>query len=151
MIDLYVQTLGEWTRPIMIVTALTAMFSTALTVMDGYPRVIDRCVKVIMTRDPAKTAHAEVSRPYWIALITIGILMTLLLQLFVSSLTQMVDFVTIVAFLTGPVLGYLNLRVITSPHVPEEHRPGKAMLIYAYVGLASLSAVALIFIVSRFV
>jgi hypothetical protein len=63
----------------------------------------------------------------------------------------MVDFVTIVAFLTGPVLGYLNLRVITSSHVPEEHRPGKAMLIYAYVGLASLSAVALIFIVSRFV
>ncbi len=151
LIDLYVQTLGEWTRPIMVVTALTAMFSTALTVMDGYPRVIDRCVKVIMTQDPAKTAHAEVSRPYWIALITIGVLMTLLLHFFVSSLTQMVDFVTIVAFLTGPVLGYLNLRVITSPHVPEEHRPGKAMLIYAYVGLASLSAVAVIFIVSRFV
>ena len=151
LIDLYVQTLGQWTRPIMVITALTAMFSTALTVMDGYPRVIDRCVKVIMIKDPAKTAHAEVSRPYWIALITIGVLMTLLLQLFVSSLTQMVDFVTIVAFLTGPVLGYLNLRVITSSHVPEEHRPGKAMLIYSYVGLASLGSVALIFIVSRFV
>ena len=151
LIDLYVQTLGEWTRPIMIVTALTAMFSTALTVMDGYPRVIDRCVKVITIKDPAKTAHAEISSPYWIALITIGVLMTLVLQMFVTSLTQMVDFVTIVAFLTGPILGYLNLRVITSPAVPREHQPGKVMLVYSYVGLLSLGAVALVFIVSRFV
>ena len=81
----------------------------------------------------------------------IGLLMTLVLQMFATSLTQMVDFVTIVAFLTGPVLGYLNLRVITSPNVPREHQPGKAMLIYSYVGLVSLGAVALIFIVSRFV
>lgn len=151
LIDLYVQTLGEWTRPIMVVTALTAMLSTALTVADGYPRVIDRCVKVITIEDPAKTAHAEISSPYWIALITIGVLMTLVLQMFATSLTQMVDFVTIVAFLTGPVLGYLNLRVITSPTVPREHQPGKAMLIYSYVGLVSLGAVALVFIVSRFV
>ena len=151
LIDLYVQTLGEWTRPIMIVTALTAMLSTALTVADGYPRVIDRCVKVITIKDPAKTAHAEISSPYWIALITIGVLMTLVLQMFVTSLTQMVDFVTIVAFLTGPILGYLNLRVITSPAVPREHQPGKVMLVYSYVGLLSLGAVALVFIVSRFV
>ncbi|SVA81146.1 uncharacterized protein METZ01_LOCUS134000 [marine metagenome] len=151
LIDLYVQTLGEWTRPIMIVTALTAMLSTALTVADGYPRVIDRCVKVITIKDPAKTAHAEISSPYWIALITIGVLMTLVLQMFATSLTQMVDFVTIVAFLTGPILGYLNLRVITSPAVPREHQPGKVMLVYSYVGLLSLGAVALVFIVSRFV
>ena len=148
LIDLYVQTLGDWTRPIMTITALTAMFSTALTVMDGYPRVIDRTIKVIMTKDPAQTANAPISRPYWIALVAIGVAMTALLAMFVTSLTQMVDFVTIVAFLTGPILGFLNLKVITSPAVPKEHQPGKAMLAYAYFGLAGMGAVAVIFLVS---
>jgi Mn2+/Fe2+ NRAMP family transporter len=148
LIDLYVETLGQWTRPIMIVTALTAMFSTALTVMDGYPRVIDRTVKVIMIGDPAQTANAPISRPYWIALIAIGFAMTGVLAMFVTSLTQMVDFVTIVAFLTGPILGFLNLKVITSPAVPKEHQPGKAMLAYAYFGLTGMGAVAVIFLVS---
>ncbi len=148
LIDLYVRTLGAWTRPIMIITALTAMFSTALTVMDGYPRVIDRTIKVIRIKDPAQTADAPISRPYWIALILIGILMTALLQLFVTSLTQMVDFVTIVAFLTAPILGFLNLKVITSSAVPKEYQPGKAMLIYSYFGLAALGAVAVVFLVS---
>ncbi len=148
LIDLYVRTLGQWTRPIMIITALTAMFSTALTVMDGYPRVIDRTVKVIMIKDPAQTANAPISRPYWIALVAIGFAMTGLLSLFVTSLTQMVDFVTIVAFMTGPILGFLNLKVITSPAVPKEHQPGKAMLAYAYFGLFGMGAVAVIFLVS---
>lgn len=150
LIDLYGRTLGQWARPIMIITALTAMFSTALTVMDGYPRVIDRTVKVIRIKDPAQTADAPISAPYWIALVVIGILMTVLLQLFVTSLTQMVDFVTIVAFLTGPILGFLNLKVITSPAVPREYQPGKAMLIYSYFCLAALGSVAVIFLASRF-
>ena len=149
LIDMYVQTLGEWTKPIIIVAALAAMFSTTLTVMDGYPRVIDRVIKVIKERDPAVTANAPVSRPYWIAMTLIGILTILLLSLFVGGMTQMVDFVTIVAFLTGPILGFLNLKVITSPHVAPEHRPGTAMLIYSYIGLATMGAVALIFLGSR--
>lgn len=146
LIDLYVKTLGDWTRPIIIVTALTAMFSTALTVMDGYPRVIDRTIKVIKIKDPTKTANATISKPYWVALVVIGVLMTVLLQLFVTSLTQMIDFVTIVAFLTGPILGFLNLRAITSPAVPKRFQPGKVMLIYSYFGLAALGTVALVFL-----
>ncbi|HIF38768.1 MAG TPA: divalent metal cation transporter [Gemmatimonadetes bacterium] len=149
LIDLYVQTLGPWTKPIMMITALTAMLSTALTVADGYPRVLDRAVKVLTIDDPEKTANAPVSRPYWIAVILIGIAMTTVLQLFQTSMTQLVDFVTIVAFLTGPIIGFLNLKAITSPVVPEEHRPGKAMRMYSYAGLIAMTSVAIIFIVSR--
>jgi hypothetical protein len=61
----------------------------------------------------------------------------------------LVDFVTIVAFLTGPIIGFLNLKAITSPVVPEEHRPGKAMRMYSYAGLIAMTSVAIIFIVSR--
>ena len=39
---------------------------------------------------------------------------------FVGSLTTLVDFATIVSFLTAPILGYFNLRSVTSDAVPAE-------------------------------
>ena len=79
-------------------------------------------------------------------MVGLGGLTVLFLLFFVGSLTQMVDFVTTVAFLTGPILGYLNLRVMTSPRVPAEHRPGPWMRAFAYAGLAVLAMVALTFL-----
>lgn len=148
LIDLYAGTLGQWARPLILMAAITAMFSTTLAIIDGYPRVIDRAVKVIRNADPSATADAPVSGPYWVSMAVVGMLTVLVLSLFVGNLTQMVDFVTIVAFLTGPVLGFLNFRVITSDAVPAEYRPGPAMRAYAYVGLIALGAVAVAFLIS---
>ena len=146
LIDVYVRTLGSWARPVIVLTALTAMFSTTLTIIDGYPRVIDRLTKAVTSGDPEFTARSQVSGPYWISMVGVGGLTVLFLVLFVGSLTQMVDFVTTVAFLTGPILGYLNLRVVTSPRVPAEHRPGPWMRAFSYAGLAVLAMVALTFL-----
>jgi Mn2+/Fe2+ NRAMP family transporter len=79
-------------------------------------------------------------------MIGLGGLTVLFLTLFVGSLTQMVDFVTTVAFLTGPVLGYLNLRVMTSDRVPPQYRPGPGMRMLSYTGLAVLGLVAVAFL-----
>ena len=122
LIDVYVRTLGSWARPVITLTALTAMLSTTLAIIDGYPRVIDRLTKAVRSGDPEVTAGSPVSGPYWASMVGIGCLTVIFLWLFAGSLTQMVDFVTTVAFLTGPVLSYLNLRVMTSPQVPAEHR-----------------------------
>ena len=146
LIDVYVRTLGTWARPLIMVTALTAMFSTILAIIDGYPRVIDRLTKAVQSGDPEFTARSQVSGPYWFSMVGVGSLTVLFLWLFVGSLTQMVDFVTTVAFLTGPILGYLNLRVMTSPRVPAEHRPGPWMRAFSYAGVAVLALVALTFL-----
>ena len=129
-----------------MLTALTAMFSTTLAIIDGYPRVIDRLTKAVTSGDPDVTAGSQVSAPYWISMVCVGGLTVLFLAFFAGSLTQMVDFVTTVAFLTGPVLGYLNLRVMTSPRVPAEHRPGSWMRAFSYAGVVVLALVALTFL-----
>ncbi len=149
LIGMYKIALGGWAEPIVLTAAVTAMFSTALTVMDGYPRAIDRAIKVIRTDNPDQTANADISEPYWIALIGIGVLMTLFLHLFVDNLRQMITFVTIISFMIAPILGYLNLKAVTSPNVPQEHQPGKAMIAFSYFGLVSMVVVAIIFLMSR--
>jgi Mn2+/Fe2+ NRAMP family transporter len=146
LVDLYSRTLGEWTRPIVLVAVVTTMFSTALTVIDGFPRVIARTFNVIRHR-PA-SADADTGPVYRVSGATLGLLTVLVAALFAGNLTTMVDFATIVSFLTGPILGYLNLRAVTGPNVPPEHRPGMALLVLSYAGLVLLGGTAAVYLVT---
>ena len=78
----------------------------------------------------------------------LGVLTVFVVAVFAGSLTAMVDFATIVSFLTGPILGYLNLRAVTGANVPPEHRPGPGFLFLSYAGLVLLGGTAIVYVVS---
>jgi hypothetical protein len=80
----------------------------------------------------------------------LGLLTVLVIHLFVASLTAMVDFATIVSFLTAPILGYLNLRVVLGANVAPEHRPGPALVRLSYAGLILLGGTAVVYLASWF-
>lgn len=147
LVDLYSQTLGGWTRPIVLVAVVTTMFSTALTVIDGFPRVIARTVHVVR-KGSRPAGDSDTGWVYQIAGAILGILTVVVIALFAGNLTTMVDFATIVSFLTGPILGYLNLRAVTGANVPASDRPGRALLLLSYAGLALLGGTAAIYLVS---
>ena len=150
LVDLYGQTLGSWARPIVMVAVLTTISSTLLTVVDGFSRAIERTV--INLRSGASmgdgTGLGSVGRIYWSSITALAVLSVLVLVFFIGNLTTMVDFATIVSFLTAPVLGYLNLRCVTSPQMPVEHRPGKAMRVHSWVGLILLGGIGVVYLVS---
>ncbi len=135
-------------RPIVIVAVFATMFSTSLTVIDGYPRALDRCVQNLRASGGLER-DAPVGWAYWVAIAALAVTTMLVLWRFVGNLAVMVDFATIFAFLTAPILGWLNLRVVTSAEVPEEHRPGPKLRALAYVGLVLLGGTAIVFVVSR--
>jgi Mn2+/Fe2+ NRAMP family transporter len=149
LVELYTGTFGDWIRPVILILVLTTMFSTALTVLDGFPRVIDRAITLIAVDDPTLTAGRDAGRIYWIAFLALGTGVVILLGFFRGNLTTMIDLATGLAFLTGPVLGYLNLRAVTSEDVPESARPGRAMRLFSYVGLTLLGVIALAFLVAQ--
>ena len=143
LVDLYSATLGEWTRPIVLVAVITTMFSTTLTVMDGGPRAVERSLRAL------QTVAAIAARPpggpiYWWSLAGLLALTLVVTGLFIGNLTTMVDFATIVSFLTSPVLGYLNLRAVTS----EEHRPGPMMWWLSWVGIVLMAGTGLFYLVT---
>jgi Mn2+/Fe2+ NRAMP family transporter len=146
LVDLYSQTLGAWTRPIVLAAVVTTMFSTALTVIDGFPRVIARTFNVI--RQQPASAEGDTGAVYRVSGAVLGLLTVLVVALFAGNLTTMVDFATIVSFLTGPVLGYLNLRAVTGPNMPPEHRPGTALLALSYAGLVLLGGTAVVYLLT---
>ena len=146
LVDLYSATLGAWTRPVVLVAVVTTMLSTTLTVMDGAPRVLERTFFVL--RSPGGTATPPSCGPvFWWSLAALVLLTLVVMALFIGNLTAMVDFATTVSFLTGPILGYLTLRAVTSDRMPAEHRPGRAMLALSWVGIVMLGGTGIFYVI----
>ena len=147
LVDLYSATLGAWTRPVVLAAVVTTMLSTALTVLDGGPRAIERSVLVLRAErvEPRPAAGGPV---YWWSLFGVMLITLVVLSLFIGNLTTMIDFATTLTFLTSPVLGYLNLRAVCSDELRPEHRPGRAMRTLSWVGLVLLGGTGLFYLLT---
>ncbi|MBM63645.1 MAG: permease [Acidobacteria bacterium] len=145
LVELYSSTLGGWTRPVVLVAVVTTMLSTTLTVLDGGPRAIERTIFVLRTPNPVRPP-VSCGPVYWWSLVALVSLTLIVMAVFIGDLTTMVDFATTLAFLTGPLLGYLNLRAVTSDEMPPQHRPGRAMLVVSWTGIVLLGGTGLFYL-----
>jgi len=145
LVDLYAGTLGEWSRPLIAVAALTTMFSTTLAVTDAYPRVLSALLAVARhgADDPrARKPHDRTTYLAALALVVGGALV--ILYFAGARFTRLIDFATTLSFLSAPVLAWITLRVVTDEHVPEHARPGPVLRVLAWTGFAFLAGFSLI-------
>ena len=148
LVELYTRTLGGWTKPIVITAVLTTMLSTAVTVIDGFPRAIDRSIRVATEGRVGGSGKGDMGVVYWVGLVSVAVGTVVVIALFAGTLAAMIDFATIVSFLVAPALGYLNLRAVTSPEVAPEHRPGRGLIALSWIGLFLLGGFAVVFLAS---
>ncbi|MCW9713872.1 Nramp family divalent metal transporter [Aliifodinibius salicampi] len=143
LISLYTDTLGDWSYTIIIICAFTTMFSTTLTVTDAYPRVCRRMIEVIRP----DTVQTENSLPlYRLLLISIPVLSLGVLYFLGDSFTLMIDIATTLSFLTAPVLAYINYRLVTADHMPEDCQPKSWLKWLSFGGLLFLTGFALLYL-----
>lgn len=145
LINLYTRNLGAWSYPVIGLAAFTCMFSTTLTVVDAYPRVMDKTLQVMFPDQmPSKS-----KRLYLILLVAIPIISIGVLALLGSSFTFLVDVATILSFLTAPLLGYINHRTIYNTDVPENAQPKGWLFVLSWAGIIFLTGFALLFLLWR--
>ncbi len=142
LVDMYSSALGSWSRWIISLVAFITMFSTTITVVDGYSRTLDRGLG-LLSAGPAKPAAA--SRAGWYALLLV-VVSLVIIAFFMSNMKALVDVVTVLAFLTAPLVAVLNFLVVRSPQVPIEHRPGRWLTALSWVGLIFLAGFGLVWI-----
>jgi len=145
LIDLFVKSLGDWTWPIIALITFIAMYSTCLAVSAGFSDVWSRVVKIIK---PGADKLAD--RVYTITLVSIAIGGWLIINSFGSSLKQLIDFATTVSFVSAPVFAFLNLRLMSLSHVPEDAKLGQSMNAYSWICFYVLSGFSLYFVYWRF-
>lgn len=143
LIDLYKNTLGVWSGPLIGLIAVAVMFSTVLTGLDGYPRAVVSLVN-IFAAEKSPTGQLPTERTnravYAASLFLLVLGSTLILYLFVTSLRLIVDLASTLVFLFAPIVAGLNHRVMTSRAIPEPARPGRGLRVLSILGIAWLAA-----------
>lgn len=144
LLEMYTENIGRWSYYIIAIAALTTMFSTTLTCLDAYPRVMKPLTHILFPK------IRQGGHETWIWLIVVVAGSLAVMTLLSSTMGIMVDIATTLSFITAPLLAVLNYRVVTDKHMPEESRPGMWLRIYAWAGTAFLGLFTLVYLFWRF-
>jgi len=144
LVRMYTVALGEWSRPIIVTAAFIAMLSTTITVLDGFPRVTSEAFQTVW---PATKRHGNAL--YW-AIMIAGIGGTVLVFLYLTDrMRTLVDFVTTLAFLSAPLVAFINCRVIALGNMPADLAPPRWLRVLSWAGLVFLVGFSVLYLVSR--
>lgn len=144
---IYTNTIGQWSKPIILIAITAAIFSTTLALIDIYPRSICEGI-AILKKDKfnlkkwRKTRLTIMFICCFLAIITIFF--------FVENFQILIDTVTIISFLSAPLFAYLNYRLVNSKLLDQKYHPPKWIKKLSYLGFAYLISFSIIFIFYRF-
>ena len=122
------------------------MFGTSLAVFDRYARSLERTTELLFLSE-SKAEQALKNRSFYIGcLLVIGIGSFLVITFFGSSMKKLVDFATTMSFLIAPVIAVANY-ILVAKRIPTEARPKTAMHVLSWMGILSLTAFSIYFLI----
>ncbi|MFQ3679444.1 MAG: divalent metal cation transporter, partial [Pseudanabaenaceae cyanobacterium] len=122
LLTLYTQNIGGWSFPVIAVAAFATMWSTTLTVLDAYARTTWNGLELVwpaLAKAPPR--HQKRGLAALVILTALGA--QGILTFAAGSMRSLIEFATIVSFVTAPVLAGLNFWVMTREDVPPAFRP----------------------------
>lgn len=140
LIGMYTSTLGENTKIVIAIAALTTMFSTTLTTLDASPRVMNKTTELLTGKKRNK------GYIFWLIILiagTLGIFFFLL-----SEMKLLIDIATILSFITAPFYAIANYKVVTSKIMPQEAKPNKFLKIYSIISICILIGFSIWYIIT---
>lgn len=146
-IELYTSSIGEFAKPIIIVAAFFTMLSTTLTCLDGYPRSL--ATSFLLLKEASSTTCPINKKNYTLMLSIYTLAASLVLLLFVKNLMSLLSFAATVAFLSSPILAWINLKVMTGSNVPLKHQPATWIKIISYMGILFFTVISFIYIYNK--
>ena len=132
LISMYTFSLGNSAEIIIGVAALTTMFSTSLTTLDGSPRVMSATSEILMGK------HYKKGYLFWLIILVIGTLS--IFFFFISEMGLLIKIATILSFLTAPFYAIINYILLTGKHTPVEARPSNLLKYYSLLCIGILVA-----------
>ncbi len=150
LLGVFTANLGAWAYPVLAIAAFGTIYGTLITIMDAFPRSFVRGLRVLKFEQIEKTTEQQnfLDRYYQILLIVVGIGGFLLFYLSAASMIKILEWATVISFITAPVIGFLNLRAMQGPNIPKTHRPPTWMILLAYGGLVAMLGFAAYYLIN---
>ena len=160
LIGIYTESIGSWAYPIIAIAAFTTMFSTTLTCLDAFPRVLTPTTQLLFFNDSVSNeelpivdaaTHRDIPKNfYWIWIgITVGGAI-LILALFLKNMGTFVNIATSISFITAPILAILSYLAITGKTMPKENQPSLFLKTLAWVGMIFLTGFGMYYATTLF-
>jgi len=141
LVALYSGSIGSWSTTIIAIVVLITMFSTALTVIDGYPRSLEGSLIQLF---PSLEKNGRKLYFFWTIFLSIAAV--IIIGFFTKNMVALLQFATILSFLTAPVFAIINYKVVTSKLFPDELKPKKWLRLLSWAGIIFLIGVSIIFL-----
>lgn len=135
VIHLFTAHLGSWSKPIIATAAFTVMFSTTLTVVDGFPRAIAALIARFREPEVPNQPTAGSLKVYWTVLLILAIGSNMVTWHAVGggkAFKSLVDLATSLSFLTAPALAWLNHRAMQGKEVTGPGRLSPLMVAFSW-------------------
>ncbi|MGM0636518.1 MAG: NRAMP family divalent metal transporter [Bacteroidota bacterium] len=145
LVDLYGKTLGDWAKPIIAFAAIITMLSTTLTVCDAYPRVLSE----IFSQTALGSKIAK-SKSYFIGLYFIPVISLLVIYFGTTTFTVLIDFAAGLSFISAPILGWFNLKLMKSDKIEAKDKPSKGFFVFSWICLSFLFLFSLAYLWTLF-
>ncbi|MCP4219128.1 MAG: divalent metal cation transporter [bacterium] len=150
-IGLYTKSIGSWSRYIITIAAVTTMFSTTLTCLDAFSRVLKSSCELVIPSLSVENKKKDGRWLYWVWMVVIASGSVFLLTALKSSMTFMVDLATTLSFLTAPILAVINYKVVTGKHMPADALPPVWLKVLSWCGFVFLIGFSLLFLYFKFI
>lgn len=144
LINMYTNTIGDFSYYIISIAALTTMFSTTLTCFDAFPRTLSPTLQILRDKQTDEVTASQ--RLFWLGLIGTGAF--IIITMVRDQLGFMINIATILSFLTAPILAFLNYKIIYSDITPAAFRPKKHIQYLSWLGISFLSLLSIWFILN---
>ncbi|MGK7391415.1 MAG: Nramp family divalent metal transporter [Candidatus Cyclobacteriaceae bacterium M2_1C_046] len=141
IVGMYTNSIGKWSFWIISVAAFSTMFSTTITVLDGYGRAMARSLQLVLKQGTERRTN------YILLIFIISGGTFLIVYQFLNDLRSLVDFATILSFVIAPLAAILNYIVIFSDEVKDEYKPKKGIKILAISGIIFLFVFTILFFI----
>lgn len=138
VVQLFTTHIGEWAYIFIAVSAFATMFSTCMTAHDAIARV---SVDVLEYLQPGRKRFIR-KWHYAAAVLVLTAVNYLVLTAFSANMGELVALATFISFVLAPLVGWMNLKNVTSADLPEEQHPRPWLRWLTYAGIVFLSVFA---------
>ncbi|MFH1000308.1 MAG: divalent metal cation transporter [Bacteroidota bacterium] len=145
LVSLYSDSIGSWSTQIIAVVVFITMLSTALTVIDGYPRSLEGSINILF---PALKKTG--SKLYFFWAVFLSVTAIIIIGFFTKNMVSLLEFATILSFITAPAFALINYKVVTSNNFPKDLQPPKWLKILSWAGICFLIAFIIVYIYFNF-
>ena len=138
LLGIFTTNLGSWSYWFIAIAAFGTIYGTLITVMDAFTRSLLRGILVLKAEGiTAVEKQKFLNKNYKLLLPIMGLGGFLLFFFSAASMVKILEYATILGFLTAPIIAFLNIKAIQSTDVATEYRPSSRMINLAYLGLVA--------------